>query len=245
MDKCRKYKKIIHEYLNKGRSDKIKKDLDVHLLECISCKEYFDSMLILNNSLKRLKKDYTIDVKDLVMKEIKEQQPKPTINRKVYWRYAAAFACMAIVVGVYIMTGGFHNIQRKNNYNDKNQELSEVQNEEIAFGIATTFDFENQDRSVLSPSYKMNQNDLSTYNYITDKNYDEIIGDITSVSDEFLILDVCTVTEKNELSFISYNIDTEKIAEKLNLKKDSNYKTDEGTSDNSKEYVKLIIIYSD
>ena len=50
--------------------------------------------------------------------------------------------------------------------------------------------------------------------------------------------------EKNELSFISYNIDTEKIAEKLNLKKDSNYKTDESASDNN-EYVKLIIIYSD
>lgn len=244
MDNCRKYKKIIHEYLNKERSDQIKKELDTHLLECISCKEYFDSMLILNNSLKRLKKDYTIDVKDAVMKEIEKQQSKPAINRKVYLRYAAAFACMVVVVGVYIMTGGFHNIQRDKNYNDTNKELSEVQNEETVFGITTAFDSENQDRSVLSPGYKMNQEDLSTYNYITDKNYDEIIGDITSVSDEFLILDVCTVTEKNELSFISYNIDTEKIAEKLNLKKDSNYKTDESASDNN-EYVKLIIIYSD
>ena len=107
MSKCGNCKRLIHEYLNNGRSQQIWEKLDLHLSVCHSCKEYFDYMLTINNSLRKMKSTAVINVKDAVMESIREEQPQPVKYRKVYIGYAAAVACVVIVVGVFAITGGF------------------------------------------------------------------------------------------------------------------------------------------
>ncbi len=245
MIKCRKCKKLIDEYLNQGKPAEIKVKLDAHLTECISCNEYFNEMLVISNSLKNLRKEYNIDVKVLVLDKIKEEQPKTVISNKVYLRYAAVFACMAIIVGVYFMTGGFNTLQKKNSLDLPNYESADGQSQDVRYGIASTPNPESNDISDLSPAYPVAQDDITVLNYISDKNYDEIIQDINIASEEYVILAIYSETAKNEISFISYNIDAEKLVEKLNLKKDTNWKSDESFTGSANEYVKLVIIYSD
>ncbi|MFA5341145.1 MAG: zf-HC2 domain-containing protein [Clostridia bacterium] len=244
MTKCRKCKKLINEYLNHGRPAEMKEKLDMHLSQCTSCKEYFDSMHIINSSLKALKIDYNINVKDTVLKKIAEGNPKVNVNKKVYIRYAATFACMAIVIGVYFMTGGFNNF-KKNAIDTSTYESANDQTQGTRYGIASTSNPESDEIPDFAPNSLKSMEYVTVLNYVSDKNYEEIIQDINIASGEYTILELNSETAKNEISFISYNTDTDKLVEKLNLKKDTNWKSDECTTGRTDEYVKLVIVYSD
>ncbi|HOD93584.1 MAG TPA: hypothetical protein PL054_06900 [Clostridia bacterium] len=244
MIRCKKCKKLINEYLNQNKPDEIKQILDIHLDNCMSCKEYYYSVLSVNTMLKGLKKEYSINIKNAVLEKISEEQPKSIINKKIYIRYAAAIACMAIAIGVYIFTQGFNKVNMKEGLAAQTQEITGDQKEYLTFGITTNNDSESADRS-FSSSNTINYDNLIVYNYVTDKNYDEIIKDIDIVSDEFLIIEVYTQAENNEISFISCNSNMQKLVQELNLKEDIKSKNDESIVSDSVEYIKFVIIYSD
>ena len=151
---------------------------------------------------------------------------------------------MAIAIGVYIFTQGFNKVNMKEGLAAPTQEITGDQKEYLTFGITTNNDSESADRS-FSSSNTINYDNLIVYNYVTDKNYDEIIKDIDIVSDEFLIIEVYTQAENNEISFISCNSNMQKLVQELNLKEDIKSKNDESIVSDSVEYIKFVIIYSD
>ena len=82
-------------------------------------------------------------------------------------------------------------------------------------------------------------------NYSTDKSYNDLMKEITDLSEQFVIFNIYNQADMNEISFISNTADTEKISEELNLKKDITVKTETNTADSVSEYTKVIIIYKD
>ncbi|OQB99505.1 MAG: hypothetical protein BWX78_01723 [Firmicutes bacterium ADurb.Bin099] len=248
MSKCGNCKKLIHEYLNSGRSQQIKEKLNLHLSVCHSCKEYFDYMLTINNSLRKMKSTSVINVKDAVMERIREEQPQPVKYRKVYIGYAAAVACVAIVVGVFAVTGGFRTgLYKKaagipySTYRDSNEQIIE---KEPAFAPRACT-MANEDTLGNASADEKDFDDMIICNYSTDKSYNDLMKEITDLSEQFVIFNIYNQADKNEISFISNTVDTEKISSKLNLKKDITVKAETDTADSVSEYTKVIILYKD
>jgi len=248
MAKCMNYKKLIHEYLNGELNESKKDSLYNHMFSCESCNEYFNSMSKVSSSLKVLKKDFDIDIRDKVIKKIENSEPEKTIYRKVYLRYAVALSCMAVVIGVYVFTGGFNNIKnlesvdslKTNDYSD-----NAITEEAYGFSINET-DLQRSENNIeLTPSCKSNEENLTVLYYKTDKSYEEIVNELNLAVTKYDITQLSNDDYKNEIIFISDYTNAKSLEDKLNLKMSQTYIENESISTDVNRSVIYIISYSD
>ena len=248
MTKCMNYKKLIHEYLNGELNESKKDSLYNHMSSCESCNEYFNSMSKVSSSLKVLKKDFDIDIRDKVIKKIENAKPEKKIYRKVYLRYAVALSCMAVVIGVYVFTGGFNNIKnlesvdslKTNDYSD-----NAITEEAYGFSINET-DLQRSENNIeLTPSCKSNEENLTILSYKTDKSYEDILNELNLAVTEYNITQLSNDEYKNEITFISDYNNAKSLEEKLNLKKSQIYSENESIATDVSRSVIYIITYSD
>ena len=248
MTKCMNYKKLIHEYLNGELNESKKDSLYNHMSSCESCNEYFNSMSKVSSSLKVLKNDFDIDIRDKVIKKIENSEPEKTIYRKVYLRYAVALSCMAVVIGVYVFTGGFNNIKnlesvdslKTNDYSD-----NAITEEAYGFSINETDLQRSEDNIELTPSCKSNEENLTVLYYKTDKSYEEIVNELNLAVTKYDITQLSNDDYKNEITFISDYTNAKSLEDKLNLKKSQTYSENESIATDVNRSVIYIISYSD
>ena len=248
MTKCMNYKKLIHEYLNGELNESKKDSLYNHMSSCESCNEYFNSMSKVSSSLKVLKNDFDIDIRDKVIKKIENAKPEKKIYRKVYLRYAVALSCMAVVIGVYVFTGGFNNIKnlesvdslKTNDYSD-----NAITEEAYGFSINET-DLQRSENNIeLTPSCKSNEENLTVLYYKTDKSYEEIVNELNLAVTKYDITQLSNDDYKNEITFISDYTNAKSLEDKLNLKMSQTYIENESISTDVNRSVIYIISYSD
>lgn len=248
MTKCMNYKKLIHEYLNGELNESKKDSLYNHMSSCESCNEYFNSMSKVSSSLKVLKNDFDIDIRDKVIKKIENSEPEKTIYRKVYLRYAVALSCMAVVIGVYVFTGGFNNIKnlesvdslKTNDYSD-----NAITEEAYGFSINETDLQRSEDNIKLTPSCKSNEENLTVLYYKTDKSYEEIVNELNLAVTKYDITQLSNDDYKNEITFISDYTNAKSLEDKLNLKMSQTYSENESIATDVNRSVIYIISYSD
>ena len=248
MTKCMNYKKLIHEYLNGELNESKKDSLYNHMSSCESCNEYFNSMSKVSSSLKVLKNDFDIDIRDKVIKKIENSEPEKTIYRKVYLRYAVALSYMAVVIGVYVFTGGFNNIKnlesvdslKTNDYSD-----NAITEEAYGFSINETDLQRSEDNIELKPSCKSNEENLTVLYYKTDKSYEEIVNELNLAVTKYDITQLSNDDYKNETTFISAHTNAKSLEDKLNLKMSQTYIENESISTDVNRSVIYIISYSD
>lgn len=248
MTKCMNYKKLIHEYLNGELNESKKDSLYNHMSSCESCNEYFNSMSKVSSSLKVLKNDFDIDIRDKVIKKIENSEPEKTIYRKVYLRYAVALSCMAVVIGVYVFTGGFNNIKnlesvdslKTNDYSD-----NAITEEAYGFSINETDLQRSEDNIELTPSCKSNEENLTVLYYKTDKSYEEIVNELNLAVTKYDITQLSNDDYKNEITFISDYTNAKSLEDKLNLKMSQTYSENESIATDVNRSVIYIISYSD
>lgn len=248
MTKCMNYKKLIHEYLNGELNESKKDSLYNHMSSCESCNEYFNSMSKVSSSLKVLKNDFDIDIRDKVIKKIENSEPEKTIYRKVYLRYAVALSCMAVVIGVYVFTGGFNNLKnlesvdslKTNDYSD-----NAITEEAYGFSINET-DLQRSENNIeLTPSCKSNEENLTVLYYKTDKSYEEIVNELNLAVTKYDITQLSNDDYKNEITFISDYTNAKSLEDKLNLKMSQTYSENESIATDVNRSVIYIISYSD
>lgn len=248
MTKCMNYKKLIHEYLNGELNESKKDSLYNHMSSCESCNEYFNSMSKVSSSLKVLKNDFDIDIRDKVIKKIENAKPEKKIYRKVYLRYAVALSCMAVVIGVYVFTGGFNNLKnlesvdslKTNDYSD-----NAITEEAYGFSINET-DLQRSENNIeLTPSCKSNEENLTVLYYKTDKSYEEIVNELNLAVTKYDITQLSNDDYKNEIIFISDYTNAKSLEDKLNLKMSQTYIENESISTDVNRSVIYIISYSD
>ena len=248
MTKCMNYKKLIHEYLNGELNESKKDSLYNHMSSCESCNEYFNSMSKVSSSLKVLKNDFDIDIRDKVIKKIENAKPEKKIYRKVYLRYAVALSCMAVVIGVYVFTGGFNNLKnlesvdslKTNDYSD-----NAITEEAYGFSINET-DLQRSENNIeLTPSCKSNEENLTVLYYKTDKSYEEIVNELNLAVTKYDITQLSNDDYKNEITFISDYTNAKSLEDKLNLKKSQTYSENESIATDVNRSVIYIISYSD
>ena len=248
MTKCMNYKKLIHEYLNGELNESKKDSLYNHMSSCESCNEYFNSMSKVSSSLKVLKNDFDIDIRDKVIKKIENAKPEKKIYRKVYLRYAVALSCMAVVIGVYVFTGRFNNIKnlesvdslKTNDYSD-----NAITEEAYGFSINET-DLQRSENNIeLTPSCKSNEENLTVLYYKTDKSYEEIVNELNLAVTKYDITQLSNDDYKNEITFISDYTNAKSLEDKLNLKMSQTYSENESIATDVNRSVIYIISYSD
>ena len=254
MKNCRIQKKLIHEHLDGTLNEKKTQSLYKHLESCPACKEYYNSMCLVSNSLKSAKINYSIDIKNTVMSKIENIQAPKKTYKKVYYRYAVALSCMAVIIGVYILTGGINNNINKNTASGLDS--SDIKGTETileSFAASSVDDFTQRSDQPPDcfPMPNIDESRLTVFNYKTDKTYQDIIDEINLSGYGYNITQVCNYDDQNEISFISDYNNASIIEKKFNLKRDTSEKTNEsyyGTiteNETITDYVLFVISYSD